>query len=129
MPVKFIRRYTREKIRHNPEVLYVFGDNVARYGLGGQAAEARGEPNAVGIPTKWKPARNKGDYLRDSDFERWLEIAWPDFKRIADHLAKGGIVIIPADGIGTGLAELPNRAPRIYEYICRFIAGAQKHYG
>jgi redox-sensitive bicupin YhaK (pirin superfamily) len=29
--------------------LFVFGDNLRRTGFGGQAAEMRGEPNAVGI--------------------------------------------------------------------------------
>jgi hypothetical protein len=49
---KYIKR---EDLRANPTVLYVFGDNEARTGLGGQAKEMRGEPNAVGIATKASP--------------------------------------------------------------------------
>lgn len=37
---------TRDKIKENLEVLYLFGDNIIRKGLGGQAKEMRGEDNA-----------------------------------------------------------------------------------
>ena len=32
---------TRDKIKENPDVLYLFGDNLLRKGLGGQAKEMR----------------------------------------------------------------------------------------
>jgi hypothetical protein len=45
----------RRDLRANPESLYLFGDNTKRVGIGGQAREMRGEPNAVGIATKNAP--------------------------------------------------------------------------
>lgn len=42
----------REDLQANPDVYYLFGDNVERRGLGGQAKEMRGEPNAIGVATK-----------------------------------------------------------------------------
>jgi hypothetical protein len=35
-----------------------------------------------------------------------------DLEPARDHLRKGGILVIPEDGLGTGLSELPKRAPR-----------------
>jgi hypothetical protein len=32
-------------------------------------------------------------------------------------LTRGETVVIPADGLGTGLAELPTRAPKIFAFI------------
>ena len=39
------------------------------------------------------------------------------FDAVEAHLVTGGVVVIPADDLGTGLAELPRRAARIYTYI------------
>jgi hypothetical protein len=54
-----VKRYERADIRAYPGVLVTFGDNLERLGLAGQAGAARGEPNAVGIPTKHGPWRTK----------------------------------------------------------------------
>ena len=61
--ITFQERITRADLRANPDTLYVFGDNMRRRGMGGQAAEMRGEPNAVGIPTKWRPSRTEWDFF------------------------------------------------------------------
>ena len=36
---------------------------------------------------------------------------------IEHHLSSNGIVVFPSNGIGGGLADLPNKAPKTYEYI------------
>lgn len=110
---------TRAEARARPAALFAFGDNMSRTGRGGQAAEMRGEANAVGIPTKWRPARDPGAYFRDADADH------PDvraalraaFDRLEAALAAGGDVVWPEAGIGTGLAELETRAPRLHRYI------------
>jgi len=112
-----VERYTRFEIRARPAWLYVFGDNMKRRGLGGQAKEARDEPNAVGIPTKWSPGTHQRDYLFDGDFDAVKPALDHEFEKLETHLAAGGCVVWPADGIGTGLAELPTRAPKIHAYI------------
>lgn len=121
MPGKLLRpaRVTRADLRANPTTLYVFGENMVRRGLGGQAREMRGEPNAVGVPTKWFPSRDAHSYFRDRDFENNLvmSIIRNQFGRLYLWLKQGNNVAIPADGLGTGLAELPKRAPRIHAYI------------
>lgn len=92
---------------------------MARTGYGGQAAEARGEPNTIGIPTKWAPTRNEADYFDDLNPQnhKAYEAILVAINLIQYHLSKGDTVVFPADGIGTGLAELPTRAPLMYSYI------------
>jgi hypothetical protein len=79
----------------------------------------RGEPNAVGIPTKWKPERAASSYFCDDDWQNGdvRHAIFGAFNRIEAALAEGRDVVIPRDGIGTGLAELPQRAPKIHAYI------------
>lgn len=96
-------------LRAEPGVLFVFGDNLERWGLGGQAAEMRGEPNAVGLPTKVSPKR----YMTDADLRAVQTEAQPDLDRLAAQLRSGGRVVWPADGIGTGLAGLRTHAPLV----------------
>lgn len=110
---------TREMVRANRNTVYCFGDNMARAGLGGQAAACRGEPNAVGVPTKWRPSRDEGAYFTDADFllddvKRALVEA---FEALMRALLAGKDVALPTRGLGTGLAELPLRAPKIHGWI------------
>lgn len=111
MTIEFQKHYTRADLQANPNVLYVFGDNLARVGLGGQAAEARGEPNAVGLPTKVSPS----EFLTDKHGEVLLTIINKDIRKLLKHVQNGGKIVWPFDGIGTGLADLKNRAPMIYK--------------
>lgn len=117
MRLKTTKWYTREMARRHPRVLFVFGDNMRRAGMGGQAAALRGEPNAVGIPTKWAPGRRDSDYFNDGDLEAVKDTLDAEFARLEEHLRAGGTVVWPKAGIGTGLSQLPQRAPRIQRYI------------
>lgn len=120
MPAVIVDWFDRKEIRNNPDKLYVFGDNFAREGFGGQAKECRGEPNAVGIPTKREPSREDRAYLSDADFDLWANKSAATFMRIAVALDDGKTVVWPSAGIGTGLAELERRAPKIWHDLqCR----------
>lgn len=117
MPVirqKFIRR---EDLQANPETLYLFGDNDDRSGYGGQAKEMRDEENAVGVRTKWSPSTNPGAFFRDRDAEQVFGMIDEDLDPVIDHLRQGGTVVIPADGLGTGLSRLPQTSPIIFNYL------------
>lgn len=107
----------RADLQANPQRLYLFGDNEARAGFGGQAAEMRGEPNAVGIRTKAAPHRGPSAYWTDATYERNREMIDEDLAPVVAHWAAGGEIAIPADGLGTGLSNLPNTAPRTYAYL------------
>ncbi len=107
--------------------LYLFGDNLDQVGMGGQAAEMRGEPNAIGIPTKVSPAMSESSFFKDSDLDFVKDIYDRIFRDIRHkdatrNLAGYSVLVIPTDGLGTGLARLPHCAPRIYEYLMKKIA-------
>lgn len=117
MPIVFQKRIYRKDLQKNPDWIYVFGDNLERKGLGGQAKEMRGEPNAYGVATKKTPNRNPNAYFRDSEFYDNVAIINADFEPILQALVDGKTVVFPEDGIGTGLSDLPNKAPKTHQYI------------
>jgi hypothetical protein len=108
MPIETQKWIKRQDLRNNRDKLYIFGDNLSRVGYGGQAKEMRGEPNAVGIPTKAHP----GLYLSDAaDLPRLAICLRQHFADLIAALYQGKTIVLPADGIGTGLADLQNQAP------------------
>jgi hypothetical protein len=125
MPITNASRYRRADLRSNPDWLFAFGDNLARRGHGGQAREARGEPNAVGIVTKRSPSMAPGAFLSDDDLAAVFYLWRGAFQRLNGHLLAGGTVVWPSDGIGTGLAELPTRAPALWRELQVFIAAME----
>jgi len=115
MRVQYLKKITREIVRSNPDKLFVFGDNLTGQGMGGQAREMRGEPNSLGIPTKRLPTYSTEAFLKDSDYGN----VKPFIDRAIQRISKfTGTVVFPQDGVGTGLAKLPESAPRIYKYLC-----------
>jgi len=118
MGIRYAVSYLREQIKAAPDTLYIFGDNFERKGFGGQAAEARGEPNAVGIPTKRAPSMRPDAFMTDADLERLQAEARPALDRLRRHLDAGGDVVMPDAGIGTGLAQMATRAPACWSWLC-----------
>ncbi len=103
--------WTREEVANDPENIYIFGDNLIEKGRGGQAC-IRGLSNAFGIPTKKLPAMHERAFFTDAEF---------DDNKIAIDKA---IAKLPKDknwiynpNIGAGLAEMPTRCPRTYQYL------------
>lgn len=123
MKVEYAKWITREMVRANPDKLFLFGDNLEHRGFGGQAKEMRGEKNAIGIPTKKSPSMDDASFFRDDQFEATKKIIDGYFYRIyrrgLEAKRNGGelTVVIPSDGIGTGLAQLDKRAPKTFEHL------------
>ena len=85
-----VTRYTREDLKANPTALFVFGDNYLGVGYGGQAFSARGEPNAVGVITKYSPSQ----YLTDELAEKH-DLTY-HYQTVYSHLATyTGVVVYP----------------------------------
>ncbi len=118
MPIIYQKWIKRQDLRDNPERIYVFGDNMARKGLGGQAKEMRGEPNALGVATKWRPDMLESAFFSDS-YPPCFEVVATDMAKVMTMLQAGRTVVIPKDGIGTGLSELPKRAPKLNAAIAK----------
>ena len=115
--MRYEKHITRQMLQANPNTLFVFGDNMAGQGFGGQAKEMRGEPNAVGIPTKNYPSNMPKDFFSDDDFDKAKVRIEAAFDRLYWHAGGGGKIVWPLDDIGTGLADLPNRSPKIWAFI------------
>jgi hypothetical protein len=110
----------RDELQANLDTLYVFGDNYERRGLGGQAKEMRGEPNAVGVRTKMRASHDADAYMTDETLLQNISDIWEDFSLVIEHLENGGYVVYPLDGIGTGLANLHENAPKTLRFIQLF---------
>jgi hypothetical protein len=104
-----VKRYSVEDLRNNPDKIYIFGDNTEGWGKGGQAI-VRDEPNAFGISTKDSPTQ----FMSDDNFEANKAKIDAD---IAAIKADGRPIVFPEDGIGTGRADLQNKAPRTWAYL------------
>jgi hypothetical protein len=111
------RIITRNNLIENRDILFLFGDNSTRKGLGGQAKEMRGEPNSLGIVTKKFPSNEKDSFYSDEDFYVWLELFSGDMENLAEKVNSGKYKTIVIPPLGTGLADLPNRAPKIWNYL------------
>lgn len=119
MPVKYLSWITRDMLRAKPDARFVFGDNCQRVGLGGQAREMRNEPNAIGVATLYAP----GAYYRRHDAIALSTVA-ADLAVVGQSLREGRDVYVPKDGLGTGLAFLPQNSPEIHHLIAAFFRAA-----
>ena len=119
MTIRYIKWHTRELLRAEPEARFVFGDNCERVGRGGQAAACRDEPNAIGVATLYAP----GAFYRPDDPAALATVAG-DLLTVAKALAAGRTVYAPVDGLGTGLARLPEHAPNLHRLIVAFFRAA-----
>lgn len=122
MAILYQKIVNRDDLKKNPTVLYLFGDNDKREGFGGQAAEMRGESNAVGVRTKRAPGRDNESYWYDKSFDQNCQKIDEDLNRARAHLRRGGIIVIPSDGIGTGFAQMERRCPRTFNVLQQSLA-------
>ena len=111
--VEVVNRYSVTDVQANPDKIYVFGDNTQRVGTGGQA-QIRNNPNAMGIATKISPSMDESAFMSDKDLVNNKQIIDGDIAKIK---ATGKVVVMPKDGLGTGLAKLKEKAPQTYEYL------------
>lgn len=113
MPIILQHRIYRADLQANPHILYAFGDNEIRKGLGGQAYEMRGEPNAIGIATLYAPGR----YWTEAEAARQCAVIDADMAPLFDALRHGELVVFPLDGVGTGLANLQTASPTTFTHL------------
>lgn len=108
---------TRQLVREHPKDVWLFGDNVHHLGMGGMAAEMRGEPNCVGMPTKIWPRMDEDAFFYDIDIDwaaRIIDVTLDHAVTLAK--LRGGDLIVP-EGLGKGLAKLPKKSPKIWAYL------------
>lgn len=105
--IESIRFITREMVRANRDKLFLFGDNLERRGYGGQAAAMRGEPNAIGIPTKKTPTNKAGAFFTDLEFDQNKDAIDAAFAEITNAVTDSirAIVIFKRSGYRPGAAR------------------------
>lgn len=132
MLVKVFEGYwSIDDVRANADYVFVYGDNDMHAGKGGQAV-IRDEPNTHGIPTKKMPTNfiTKAFYT-DAEYEENVKKINDAFEKLLRKLVEGSYigVMFPEDGLGTGLADLPRKAPRTFEYLVDYIEQMKKRIG
>jgi len=105
---------TRTVMNQHRNYTYLFGDNERRSGKGGQARHMRGHPNSIGVRTKAYPGREPEHYWTDDNYEENIRMIDHDIERA---LKTGKRIVIPSSGLGTGLSQTGERAPRTFEYL------------
>ena len=104
---------------------FLFGDNEARQGKGGQAKAMRGLDNAYGIRTKKRPSLDDSAFWSDKTYKTNIKMMSEDFLEAfmeTQRLSKmNPVLYIPRDGIGTGMAQLKSRAPKTYKWLKTFL--------
>ena len=109
---------TRSFVRAHRDHIFLFGDNLARSGFGGQAAQMRAEPNAIGIPTKKLPSNVEEAFFTDAEFEQNKATIDRALERLTQMSSTGEqVIVIPTDGLGTGRAQLESRVPLTFSYL------------
>ncbi len=126
MPMRLFHGfYTTAACAAEPDATFIYGDNLRRYGRGKFAGQAiiRDMPNALGLAVKHEPKRDERSYFTDADIGAFITELHRVHEVVAPKLRAGGTVYWPADGLGTGLAEMPNRAPLLYKKLCAYSSG------
>ena len=127
----FDEQYSAKTLRARPDCLFLFGDNEDKAGTRGQAV-IRHEPNAVGIVTKRRPFMNEDSFYDDEEYESNIEAINDSFENLRKKLESSGMeykfIFIPRDGLGTGLAQLPSRAPKTFVYILSLLYDLASEY-
>lgn len=111
--------WTRKTVKDNKNYLFVYGDNDRKFGRGGQAI-IRGLGNTVGISTKKYPSSYKSSFYTDEEYDKNCQKIDGGIGNIKTKFYKGeyDYLVLPKDGFGTGLSQLPKKAPLTYKYLC-----------
>ena len=104
----------------HPDKVFLFGDNHARDGYGGQAKYMRGHPRAIGIRTKHAPSMHPSAMWTDDTYDDNVRMIDEDIQEALSHNKQ---IVIPSAGIGTGLARLSENAPNTFAYLQEQLQG------
>ena len=100
MQIKPETTITREFLRDNPNIIFVFGDNEGRVGYGGAAA-LRDEPNTYGFVTKKDLGEAEPNFTPDEYISVFVDEALKLRRKIAENQDK----MFYISRLGAGLAN------------------------
>jgi len=108
--------WTLNDVKKQSDKIFVFGDNNARVGKGGQAI-IRDLSNSVGIRTKKGPSKKPAAYYNDNEFESNKKNILEDILNVKRIAIEGNTIIFSSGGYGTGLSSLKEKAPKTFDYL------------
>lgn len=99
--------------------LFIFGDNDVGKGKGGQAI-IRYLKNTAGIPTKKFPNNKYSSFYTDDEYKENCNKIKNAITLIKQRFyqEKYEYIVLPKNGFGTGLSQLPKKAPKTYNFLC-----------
>ncbi|XWV25133.1 hypothetical protein QJ856_gp0643 [Tupanvirus deep ocean] len=112
--------WTVADVNKYPHALFIYGDNNIKKGKGGQAI-IRDLPNTMGIPTKKSPSNHPDSFYNDYEYEDNIRRINNAVNDIIQKSQSYKYVVLPENGLGTGLAQLPKKAPKTYAYLVKLI--------
>jgi len=98
---KIPKYITAEFLRENPNMVFVFGDNLIRKGKGG-AAKLRDEPNTYGFITKKYPNNEDSSFFRPLEY---VELFWAELALLSSEIEKHPEKTYLISKLGGGLAN------------------------
>lgn len=118
--IVYYGKWSSSTAKAHRDWLFVFGDNDQGHGEGGQAIIRRA-PNAFGIPTKRTPDTNSRAYYSDRNYDEHINQIGRRFDQLEQTIEENRYraVVFSSAGLGTGLADLPRKAPKVYNYLVR----------
>jgi hypothetical protein len=117
--------WTINDVKRYPHALFVYGDNNAKIGKGGQAI-IRDLSNTIGIPTKKYPSNRYESFYTDSEYQDNINHISNAINNIITLSKHYKYVVLPEDGFGTGFADLPNKAPKTYAFLVNAVNKLKK---
>lgn len=112
------KRFSIEQCRVNFDTLFVFGDNLERTGMGGQAI-IREQSNSVGFATKKRPSRSGEEFFTDEEFEENCKIIEEEIVKINKYAEEKEYkaIAFPLAGLGVGLSNMQQKCPKTFCYM------------
>lgn len=100
---------TKEFLRNNPNIIFVYGDNTCHRGKGGAAA-LRDEPNTYGFVTKRYPSNEDDSFFTPEEYET---VFVEEMNKLEKYISENPNKLFYISKLGSGLA---NRFS-IFEYV------------
>lgn len=95
------KHITSKYLRENPDIVFVFGDNLIHKGKGG-AASLRDEPNTYGFITKKYPNNNDSSFYRPSEY---FPVFLRELRKLSNEIRGHPEKIYLISKLGSGLAN------------------------
>ena len=125
MSILLQNRFSIEDCSNHSDRVFIFGDNLIHKGKGGQAI-IRDCHNAYGIPTKRLPSMDSDSFFND-EFDEYEAVKSAIEKLIVlKHSRREITFVFPTDGLGTGLAQMKTKSPKLFKYMNEQL---NKHFG